>query len=233
MLDNIITIITGPTVEKTKDPLYKKAKYKLKKIISEADKIDQIIYFIDQLEKTLQLLSDASTILGKDLSEYFSDAAEDEKLRAQTNLNISKHFSALTNNFLIPRIDENVIKSLSLVKEKANKLIELRGYVKQFRQEFDLSRAVVKDYQLNNVSKDDEKMKEAVNKMNRDSQRYFKINTKFINSVNKLKKRRKTIFHVPLKNMICLLSQYLMLVNTEIQKYRTTFPPDLFVRKNS
>lgn len=234
MLDSFITIISGPPIEKTKDPLYTRAKNKLKKILSEAEQIDQIINSIEQLEKMLQLLSDASLTIGNDLSKNFSDAPEQEKLRAQTNLNITKHFSALTNNFLIPRIDKNVIDSLSRIKEKANKLAVVKEYVKQFRQEFDLSRAVVKNYEINqHYKKDDEIMKNAIIKMNKDKENYLDINKKFINSVNKLKKRKKTIFDVPLKNMICLMSQYMMLVFNEIQKYRTTYPPDLFVSKNA
>lgn len=232
MLDNIITIITGPNVAKTKDPAYSKAKHKLKKILNEAERIDEIIYSIEHFEKTLQSLSDATYILGKDIRDNFSDAPEEDKLKAKANFNISKHFCALTKNFFIPRIDTNVITSLTKIKEKANKLNDLKDYVKILRREFDLSRAVVNDYYTNN-SIDEEKMKEVTNKMNKDKENYTKLNEKFINSVNKLKKRRKTIFHVPVKNMICLMSQYMMLVFSEIQKYRSTFPPDLFVTKKS
>lgn len=74
-------------------------------------------------------------------------------------------------------------------------------------------------------------MRNAINKMKKDEENYRLLNTKFIDSVNKLKKRRKSTFYIPLKNMLCLTSQYMMQVFTEIQKYRISFPPKLFVKK--
>lgn len=230
MLDNIITIITGPTVEKTKDPLYSKAKLKLKKILSDVEEIEQIIYSIEQMEKALKYLSDASYQLGKDLNESFSDASEEEKLKARTNLNFTKNFYALTNSFLIPRIDEHVILLIRKIKNKANHLLEVKKNVKLLRQEYDLSRAIVHDYYAN-YSDDEVEMRNAINKMKKDEENYRLLNTKFIDSVNKLKKRRKSTFYIPLKNMLCLTSQYMMQVFTEIQKYRISFPPKLFVKK--
>ena len=220
--------IKGPTIEKTIDPLYNEAKANLQKLTFD---IDQLINYISQIENTLQKLSDLSLKLGNDISECYTDAPQEQLLKVRTNLNISKNFCALTNNFFIPRTNSNVIYLLAQFKEDITKANELEKNVKLLRKEYDKSRAMV-TFLSEDATTDQVKMREAIDKMDNDNQKYSEINSLFINSVNALKEKRESSFEVPFKNLICLTSQYLMQVFTQLQKYRTTFPSNTFKQRN-
>lgn len=228
MLNRVINKIKGPVIEKTKDPLYKEAKINLKNLTFATQ---QMINYIDQIDQTLQKLSDLTIKFGQDISECYADAPQDQQLKVRTNLNFSKHFCALTNNFFIPRMNTNVILLLSQFSDQITQANLLKSDLKSARKEFDKSRAIV-SFLSEDPTTDAVKMREAIDKMDNDDQKYSKLNSDFINTVNKLKEQRETTFEVPFKNFLCLSSQYMMQVFTELQKYRTTFPPNVFRCKN-
>lgn len=231
MINSLLTKYTGIGVEKTKDQNYSEAKLELKKIADSISNFDQLINYVVQIEETLQKLSDASINLAEDIDQFFSDAPEEQQYRAKTHLNFSIHFSALTSNFFIPRTEANVFSLLKQLKEEVNELTQLKETIKLLRFEYDRYRAIV-NYLSDSAKIEEKDMKEAVLKMNQNYQQYYSLKTQFINAVNNLKENREIIFKRPLQNMICLTSQYMMQVFREVQKYRTTFPPELFVPKN-
>ena len=108
MLDDFVTMIKGPII-KTIDPLYTDAKLAVRNIVYDPE---LIIASIEHMEQSLQQLSKATYKLGEDIDHWFADAPEDINLEAKTNFSFTKHFSALTNNFLIPRTETHVISLL-------------------------------------------------------------------------------------------------------------------------
>lgn len=227
MIDTIITKVKGPIVIKTIDPQYKEAKLNLQKMVNEVNELERSINYFDQIKTTLQKLSDVSLNIGEDIEQFFSDAPEEQLNRAKTHLNFSIHFSALTNNFFMPRTYTNINVIFNQVKKQINDLIQLKEDVKLLRHLYDKQKAIV-DYLSNDCTVKDQKMAEETHKMSECLKQYSSLNTKFINTVNSLFIDDNT-FQKPFKNMICLISQYLMQIFREIQKFRTTFPPELFV----
>ncbi|KAK8897871.1 hypothetical protein M9Y10_000100 [Tritrichomonas musculus] len=226
MLNNVFSKIRGPVVVKTIDPLYKEAKETLKIITIDADKM---INYIEQIENTLKKLSQLSMQFGDDINQFYSDAPEEKQEKAKTNFNFIKNFFALTNGFFIPRTEFNVISLITQYRDETNQLNELKKNVKLLRTEYDKSRAMVQ-YLSIDPDVDKNKMNQALDKMEIDNQNYSQINIQFVNSVNKLKEKRKATFEITFKNFLCLSSQYMMQIFTEIQKYRITFPPETFDR---
>ena len=224
MLDDFVTMIKGPTVIKTIDPLYNDAKQALRNITYDPE---QTISYIEQMEKSLQDLSSATYKLGEDIDHWFSDAPEDIKLEAKTNFSFTKHFSALTNNFLVPRAQTHVISLLLKYQSELEEIREKREEVKKLRKEFDKSQALVR-HLLSLSEVDEDKMREAIKKMNDDDQAYSTSNSDFIDAVNNLKQEWNKKLEKPFINLLCITSQYMLQVFTELQKYRTTFPHDIF-----
>lgn len=224
MLDDFVTMIKGPTVIKTVDPMYDDAKKYLRKIIYNPE---QIISYIEQMERSLQQLSSATYKLGEDVDHWFADAPEDIKLEAKTNYSFTKHFSALTNNFLVPRSQTHVVSLLLKYQNEIEQIKEKREEVKKYRKEFDKSQALVR-YLLSLSEVDEDKMRAALERMNQDDQAYSSSNLEFIESVTKLKQEWNKKLEKPFKNLLCITSQYMLQIFAELQKYRTTFPHDLF-----
>lgn len=231
MIDNIITKVKGPVVVKTKDRHYKEAKLTLQKLIEEINELQRTINYFDQIKTTLQKLSDTSLNLGEDIENFFSDAPEDQINRAKTHLNFSIHFSALTNNFLIPRTNVNINLVFDGIKKQVNDLIKLKEDVKILRNLYDKQKAFV-EYLSKDPDVNSDKLSKESTKLCECHQQYSSLNTKFISSVNNLYNDENTL-KKPFKNMICLISQYLMQIFREIQKFRTTFPSELFVFNSS
>lgn len=230
MID-IITKVKGPVVVKTKDPHYKEAKLTLQKLIEEINELQRTINYFEQIKTTLQKLSDVSLNLGEDIENFFSDAPEAQVNRAKTHLNFSIHFSALTNNFLIPRANVNINLIFDDIKKQVDDLIKLKEDVKILRSLYDKQKAFV-EYLSKDPDVNNDKLGKESNTLCECHQQYSTLNTKFINSVNNLSNDENTL-KKPFKNMICLISQYLMQIFREIQKFRTTFPSELFVFSSS
>lgn len=227
MIDDLIIKVKGPEVVKTKDPQFKEAKLILNKMIEEVAEYERTINYFDQIKLTLQKLSDTSLNLSEDIDNFFSEGPESEVNKAKTHLNFSIHFSALTNNFFIPRTNVNINYIFEQTKKQINDLCKLKEDVKILRDLYDKQKAVF-DYLSKNGDKNDEKLCKEAQKMCKCLNQYSSLNTEFINTVKKLNDDENT-FQKPFKNMICLISQYLMQIFREIQKFRTTYPPDLFV----
>ncbi|KAK8842560.1 hypothetical protein M9Y10_025417 [Tritrichomonas musculus] len=224
MFDSFVSIIKGPTVVKTIDPRYTQAKLTLKQITFEPE---QMIKYIEEMEHSLQKLSSATYKLGEDIDHWCVEAPEDVLLEAKTNLSFTKHFSALTNNFLIPRAETHVLSLLVKYRNELDNIKEIREKVKKTRKEFDKSKAYVKYLSLF-PEIDQDKMTEALEKLDQDNLNYSTANTEFIEAVGKLEQEWKEKLEKPFKNLLCITSQYMMQVFSELQKYRTTFPPGVF-----
>lgn len=229
MLNRVLSRIKGPVVEKTRDPLYKDAKQSLEKLTFN---FNQMINYINQVETTLQKLSDISLKFGQDIREFYSDAPQDQQLKAQTNLNFTKHFCALTNNFFIPRTNTNVISLLNQFNELITQANQLKEKLKLSRKEYDKSKALVQ-FLSEDSDTNTTKMREAIDKMDADNEKYSKLNNDFINLVAAINESREKEFERPFKNLVCLSSQYLMQVFSQVQKFRTTFPPNVFKNREN
>ncbi|KAH0788748.1 hypothetical protein GPJ56_007430 [Histomonas meleagridis] len=196
--------------DKITDPEYDAAEQELKKLSLETDKI---IGYLIKLQTHLEKLSRTSANLGEDVDKWFIDAPQESKLKAKTFLSVGKHFDALTVNFLHPRLEPHVISILSNYQAEVLNMEKVKK---------DRKKALDK-YQKTLSAKDATEDQKA-----KDREEYEKLNQEFITNVKSLSERRAKELEIPFRNFTCIMSQYLMQVFTEIQKFRTTFPPELF-----
>ncbi|OHT17494.1 hypothetical protein TRFO_02523 [Tritrichomonas foetus] len=225
-----ISKISSQKIPKTIDPRYTEAKTTFKKISFDVSKM---INSLNQMQLNLQKLATASLKFGEDIDHWFSDAPEDAQLKAKTTLSFSKHFSALTINFLSPKVEPNVIALLVRYQNEMNRLNDVKIQRKLARIEYDKSRAALESFLADPSKIDPSKLEEAKLKVSKDKDLYSPLNEDFITSVKKLEDNRESSFEKPYKNLLCLTSQYMMQVFTELQKFRTTFPPNLFVHNEA
>ena len=225
-VSNVTRQIIGPKFEKTIDPRYKEASAQYKKISIETE---HIIGYLIQMNKKLSNLAMATSKFGNDINHWFLDAPEDQQLKGKTTQSFAIHFSNLTLNFLGPRVDANVIKTLSQYQIEVSKLAEVRINLKEARKEYDKANSTLNFLVFNND--DSKKIAEYNIKMNKAKNTYQELNEDFILRVRKLIETRPDTLEKPFKNLVCILSQYMMQVFQELQKFKTLFPDNVFCQK--
>ena len=195
-----------------------------KKISTDSNEmIGLLIKFQAQLEK----LSHCAIKFSEDMDKWFIDAPEESRYRAKTVLSFAKHFDALTVNFLKPRIDPHVISILLKFQEE----IERLEVVQEERQK--ALKAMEKTSTSLKITFDKDKKHHLEEQYDEEKRLFDEKNQDFIQSVNALSQNKSENLEKPFRNLICLFSQYMMQVFTELQKFRTTYPPETFAVLNN
>ena len=219
-----VTKITAPNIEKDYDPRYHEAKEKFLRLNLNFDKM---VKLIKTFESNLEKLSKASLKLSSNMVEWLNDGSYEQQIKAKTALSFSKHFSALTINFLQPRVEPHVIALLSKYQDEINRLKEVRSQIKKTRKEYLKSISALEKLKANPTT-DQMTIEEAQLTVKKNKEEYEKLNKDFVASVRKLDESKEQSLEVPFKNLLCLMSQYMMQVFKELQRFRTTFPPQTF-----
>ncbi|OHT05738.1 hypothetical protein TRFO_26482 [Tritrichomonas foetus] len=219
--------IMGPKVVKTIDPRYKEASVNYKQVSIDTE---QIIGSLIQMKTHLENLAKASVKLGEDINHWYADAPEDQQIKAKTTNSFTHNFSNLTVNFLGPRIDPHVVKILAKYQAEVVRLEKVKHERKAARREYDKAKSVV-TFLITADDKNQLKMREADKKMKETKAVYDKLNEDFIQSVHKLVETRAETLETPFRNLIAIMSQYMMQIFSDMQKFRTTFPNCAFSAK--
>lgn len=180
--------------------------------------IGLIIKFQAQLEK----ISRTSVDFGESMDKWFFDAPEASQHRAKTVLSFAKNLDALTVNFLKPRTEPHVISALLKFQSEIDRLRELHDERQQAKKAMDKISAMLL------VTIDKDKKQKLENQHSTEKARFDEKTTDFQQSVQVLSQNKTEALERPFRNLICLYSQFMMQIFTELQKFRTTFPPETF-----
>jgi len=221
--DKAASAVGIPKVVKTIDPRYTEAKESFKTLSVDTE---HIIGSLIQMQTQIQQLSRSCVKLGEDVSSWFSDAPRETKLQGMTVEAVAKQFDNLTTNFLKPRIDPNVIAPLAIFQKEVVRLQGVKDKRKKARKEYDNTKAKL---QLS-VDKQElpQKVAELESEMRKTKAKYEEFNEDFISSISKLNVQRPEILEKPFRSLVGILSQYMIQLFTEMQKFRTTFPQTVF-----
>ena len=221
---NLTKAIMGyPAITKTKDPRYTEAKKNL--IILQKD-TEKLIGTISQMLSQLREISSTAMKIGVNLSEY-AEAEENQNFKNEviTIESFGKAFDYLTANFLSSRLNPLIIKPLALFQHEVNQLIPLKDEIKNARNQYDYNRTYLQYYIDHQY---DENFLEKWRKDTEDAQNtYNKLNEDFIERTKKLMDEKSTLIDKPSRIFISVLSQYLLQLFQELQKFRTTFPKEV------
>ena len=223
-IDEVATSVGIGKVEKTQDPRYDEAKKLFKNISIDSEKI---VGGIIQYEGQLKNLADLAVKLTVDLNQWFQDAPNPSTSKITTLQSLSKDFDITTNNFFCPRLEPHVIKHVSQFHAEVERLRKIKSQRSKARKDYDvartqLSHAVEHKFSSETISTFDNKAREC-------REKYTPLNEDFISSVHKLVASRSNLVERPIRNLLCLQSQYMMHIFTELQKLRSVFPPETFV----
>ena len=207
-----------PEVQKTFDPRYLQAKQKYKQYSSNlVDIIGQLSTMQSQLNTVSKLASSIGTNFSK-FSEGFPIEYQNHAITAES---FGKQFESITLNFFKPRADALILRPLSLFKGEIDRLHVVKKQRKESRKKYDSLRANFEAMQKAKKSAQDLAKTEA--ELNAAKSEYEKYNTDFIESIQKIE---LTDDH--LMKLIVVFSQYLMQILIELQKFRTTYPEEIF-----
>ena len=205
-------------VPKTSDPLYDNAKLKYKNL---SKYLENIIGKLSTIQTHLSEISKISSLIGSNYSKIVKDCSEEYQNHSLTIISFGKQFENLTINFLKPRADAYLLRPLSLLKAELDRLSGIKLQRKEARKNLDSLRGNVALYEkLKRPQVEISKLNEEVSAARMEYERY---NQEFITSVQKI-----DITEEHLKKLIIIFSQYMMQVFIEVQKFRTTFPQEIF-----
>ena len=205
-------------VQKTKDPMYDKAKQKYNILQKYSE---QIIGKLSTIQSQLSEISKISSLLGSNYSKMVKECPEEFQNHSLTIISFGKQFENLTINFLKPRADAFLLRPLSLLKAELNRLSEIKLQRKEAKKKLDSLKGNIELYtKLKRPELEISKLTEEANAARMEYERY---NQEFIDGINKI-----DITEDHLKKLIVIFSQYMMQVFIEAQKFRTTFPQELF-----
>lgn len=247
-------VVAGKTLTgkgtKTVDPDYVEADRIFQEIKTDMEKI---VGSLTMMESQFETLSRIVGNFGNDIETWYMDSSDEhQQLKSQTVSVFSHNFSLLTANFLNPRVEFNVTKKLSAYQNEVERLKRVQEMVELTRKQYDqtstrynylISERNEKansnflDY-INpmtlikpNLIELGQEIQSTQEQLNHDRVQYEQYNTDFITSVNKLEETRAETLDQSFKNLICIMSQYMMKVFTDMQKFRTVFPSDCFIPK--
>ena len=216
-LDSALATIGYPTVEPTLDPRYDIA---AKNFSILQEDTSQIITTLAQLQQQISNVSRICARLGSNLTVWSEEFPENVKNEAITIESFGKQFDNLTTNFFVPRIEPLIVSPLAKFQSEVMRLVEVRKQRDEAVKQYDHARANYK-YLSEKKSSGFEKA-EAEYKLTKEN--YEKYNEDFIETVKKLMNQRENGLDTPAKTLIAILSQFLMQLFREAQKFRTTFP---------
>jgi hypothetical protein len=211
---------SGPKPSKTFDPAYTQAKCNARLLLTQVD--DSLVGHAVQWEARLGRLARATCELGKDLTEWFSDAPPDFSDRATTVLSFGLSFEHWTLNFLEPRMSPYVTGKYSEWQKDVKRLPDLILSRRESRKRFDLARQKL-EAALVDTSSDSGSVSRESFQVTESQKQYNAKNSEFIALVDKLMKEKAEIVATTSANVIGLMAQYGQLVFTDMQKFRTTF----------
>ena len=218
-----------PTVVKTVDERYKQAKITFAALSMETS---EVIGSLIQMEQRLQKLSQHTVRIAENMDTWFADAPEESKLRAKTTLSFARNFETFTTNFLGPRIEPHVIVSLAKWEQTMIRLRNVKEMRKAARKKYDKQRAKLLVL-LEHSDVNDAQLRACEKKTNDCRVAYEKYNEDFIVSVDGLRQTKAETLDAGLSNMAAIMSQYLMFVFTDLQKFRTTFREGDFIQRHT
>lgn len=215
--DAALATVGIPTIEETKDPRYDLAVNYHNMLQLDTQ---QIIITLTQLQHQISNVSRICSRLGTNLGIWAEDFPEDVKNEAITIESFGKQFDNLTTNFLLPRLDPLIVTPLTVFEQEVLRLVEVRKQRDIAVQEYDRTRAYVNLYE----SKQSSELAKATEDFNKAKNVYDAYNEDFIDSVKRLMQQRENGLKEPARVLIAILSQFLMQLFKEAQKFRTTFP---------
>ncbi|KAK8899572.1 hypothetical protein M9Y10_001888 [Tritrichomonas musculus] len=248
-------VVAGKTLtgkgNNTVDPQYIEAEKNLKQIKTD---LDQIIGSLTMMESHFGKLSKMVGTFGNDIKTWYMDTPDDDQtFKSQTVSVFSQNFSSLTTNFFVPRFEYNVVKKLSSFQNEIDRLNHVQEMVEESRKQYDKTQTMYdylieeRDSKVNsntflehlnpltyikpNLIELDQEIKDTHDQLVRDKAQYDNFNNDFITSVNKLAETRDKTIDGSFKSFICILSQYIMRVFKDMQKFKTSFPPECFIPK--
>lgn len=223
VMDKAMGTVGLAKIEKTIDQRYIDAKKVFNKASIEGD---QIIGSLLQMINQLESLGRAAIKLGEDCCDSLKDAPRQAQAEAQTITDVARGFELLSSQFLHPRVDPHVVRPITVYQAELTRITNLKKKRSDARKKYDVSRyaleQAVKRKETQNIT-DLEKEKST------NFAKYQQLNEDFINSTYRLISTREETMIRPYRNLIVILSQYLMQVLNQIQKFRSTFPPQAFV----
>lgn len=247
-------VVAGKTITgrgtKTVDPQYVEADKIFQVIKTDMEKI---VGSLTMMESQFETLSKFVGIFGNDIETWYMDSPDNrQQLRSQTAAVFSHNFSLLTANFLNPRVEFNVTKKLAAYQNEVERLKRVQEMVELTRKQYDqtstryeyliaerndkvnanfLDRINPMSLIKPNLIELGQEIQTTQEQLNRDRAQYEQYNNDFITSVQKLSDTRKETLDKSFKNLICIMSQYMMKIFEDLQKFRTAFPSDCFIPK--
>lgn len=215
--------LQGVKVVKTMDPRYNEAKINYNHMnVNTSNLIGSIM----QMQSQMEQLSHLASKMGDDFSMWFMDSTPETKIKIKTTTNFTKQLDQLTTHFLGTRIDPHVVRLISEFQKEFERITVVKRERKKYRKEYDYARAYVSSKGA--TERDTNKFRENQQKMQTNKDAYDKLNSDFINSVAVLQSKQYEYLEKPIRNLIALMSQYMLNVFTELQKFRTTYPGETF-----
>lgn len=228
LVDKTKVTLAIPTIVKTVDGRYTRAKILFQSLSAETS---EVIGSIMQMEQRLQKISQQSVRIAENMDSWFADAPEESQLKAKTALSFARNFEAFTTSFLGPRIEPHVIVSLAKWEQNLIRIRNVKELRKTARKKYDRQRAKLMVL-LENPGGSDATLRACEAKTNSYRVTYEKYNEDFIGSVEILPLMKQETLDAALSNMAAIMSQYMMFVFTDLQKFRTTFSDTEFIQEH-
>lgn len=212
--------VTVPKDQRTRDPIYLEAKESFNLIVSDAN---EIFSSVMKLTAQLEQMSLAGLTFAENVDQFAVEGGGDFKPKAKVNLGAAELFKNDTLNFWKPRIEGSLLEPLTRFQVEIDRITQLRDSHADANTVYDISRVKLQKASAKPTTSAAE-LQKLQEDLESSKQTYEEINQGFIDSVAKLKDQRIETLDKPAKRFVALISQYLLAIMTEIQKFRAVYP---------